>query len=53
MPGHAVYKSVDATPNQFGSCRKINTLATIKILNTNKVIENVDIQSLINIMVSV
>lgn len=41
MPGDIVRRVGDSTPNQFGYCENINIYATVKILNTNKIIENI------------
>lgn len=42
MPGDVVRKVGDSTSNQFGYCENIDIYATVKILNTNKVIENIN-----------
>lgn len=41
MPGDVVRKVGESKPSQFGYCENIDIYATVKILNTNKVIENV------------
>lgn len=41
MPGDVVRKVSDSTSNQFGYCENIDIYATVKIINTNKIIENV------------
>jgi len=42
MPGDVVRKVSEGTPSQFGYCENIDIYATVKILNTNKVIENIN-----------
>ncbi|VVC34822.1 Reverse transcriptase domain, partial [Cinara cedri] len=41
MPGDVVRKVSEGKPSQFGYCENINIYATVKILNTNKIIENI------------
>ncbi|XP_026813851.1 (E3-independent) E2 ubiquitin-conjugating enzyme-like [Rhopalosiphum maidis] len=42
MPGDVVRKVSEGKPSQFGYCENIDIYATVKILNTNKIIENVN-----------
>lgn len=42
MPGDVVRKVSEGKPCQFGYCENIDIYATVKILNTNKVIENIN-----------
>ncbi|XP_060859258.1 (E3-independent) E2 ubiquitin-conjugating enzyme UBE2O-like [Metopolophium dirhodum] len=42
MPGDAVQKFSEGKPSQFGYCENIDINATVKILNTNKIIENIN-----------
>lgn len=42
MPGDVVRKVCEGKPSQFGYCENIDIYATVKILNTNKVIENIN-----------
>lgn len=46
MPGDVVRKVSEGTFSQFGYCENIDIYATVKILNTNKIIENVDSRNL-------
>lgn len=41
MPGDVVRKVSDGKTSQFGYCENIEIYATVKILNTNKIIENI------------
>jgi len=41
-PGDLVRKDSEGKPSQFGRCENIDTYATLKILNTNKIIENIN-----------
>lgn len=45
MPGDVVRKVSEGKPSQFGYCENINIYATVKILNTNKIIENINSQN--------
>jgi len=42
MPGDAVRKVSEGQPSQFGYCENIDIYATVKILNTNKILENIN-----------
>ncbi|KAL4120293.1 hypothetical protein QTP88_013012 [Uroleucon formosanum] len=42
MPGDVVRKVSEGKPSQFGYCENIDIYATVKILNTNKIIENIN-----------
>ncbi|CAI6373196.1 unnamed protein product [Macrosiphum euphorbiae] len=42
MPGDVVRKVSEGKPSQFGHCENIDIYATLKILNTNKIIENIN-----------
>ena len=42
MPGDVVRKVSEGKPSQFGHCENIDKYATLKILNTNKIIENIN-----------
>ncbi|XP_025196144.1 (E3-independent) E2 ubiquitin-conjugating enzyme UBE2O-like [Melanaphis sacchari] len=42
MPGDVVRKVSENKPSQFGYCENIDIYATVKILNTNKIIENIN-----------
>lgn len=44
MPGDIVRKVGEGKPSQFGYCENINIYATVKIMNTNKIIENISSQ---------
>ncbi|XP_060858484.1 (E3-independent) E2 ubiquitin-conjugating enzyme-like [Metopolophium dirhodum] len=45
MPGDAVRKFSEGKPSQFGYCKNIDINATVKILNTNKIIENINFRN--------
>lgn len=42
MPGDVVRKVSEGKTSQFGYCENIDIYATVKILNTNKIIENIN-----------
>ncbi|XP_029344339.1 (E3-independent) E2 ubiquitin-conjugating enzyme UBE2O [Acyrthosiphon pisum] len=42
MPGDVVRRVSEGKPSQFGYCENIDIYATVKILNTNKIIENIN-----------
>ncbi|CAH1713628.1 unnamed protein product [Aphis gossypii] len=42
MPGDVVRKVSEGKPSQFGYCENIDIYATVKVLNTNKIIENIN-----------
>ncbi|XP_029348164.1 (E3-independent) E2 ubiquitin-conjugating enzyme UBE2O-like [Acyrthosiphon pisum] len=46
MPGDVVRKVSEGKPSQFGYCENIDKYATVKILNTNKIIENINSRNL-------
>ncbi|XP_060857822.1 (E3-independent) E2 ubiquitin-conjugating enzyme UBE2O-like [Metopolophium dirhodum] len=45
MPGDVVRKFSEGKPSQFGYCENIDIYATVKILNTNKIIENINFRN--------
>jgi len=45
MSGYVVRKVSEGKPSQFGYCENIDIYATLKILNTNKIIENINSRS--------
>lgn len=54
MPGDVVRKvSEESKPSQFGYCENIDIYATVKIINTNKVIENISSRDLVNTKVCI
>eukprot|EP00102_Acyrthosiphon_pisum_P020035 XP_016657245.1 PREDICTED: (E3-independent) E2 ubiquitin-conjugating enzyme UBE2O-like [Acyrthosiphon pisum] len=46
LPGDVVRKVNEGKPSQFGYCVNIDKYATVKILNTNKIIENINSRNL-------
>jgi len=42
MPGDEVRKVGEGKSSQFGYCENIDIYATVKIINTNKIIENIN-----------
>jgi len=52
-PAHKVSRVSNIESNMLGRCLNINMYVTIKILNTNKVIENINSQYITNAEVSI
>lgn len=51
MPGDVVRKVSEGKPSQFGYCENIDIYATVKVLNTNKIIENINSRNFTHIKV--
>jgi len=51
MPGYVVRKVNEGKPSQFGYCENIDIYTTVKILNTNKIIENINSRNFTQIKV--
>lgn len=46
MPGDVVRRVSEGKTSQFGYCENVDIYATVKILNTNKIIENISCRNL-------
>lgn len=53
MPGDVVRKVSESKPSQFGYCENIDIYVTVKIINTNKIIENISSRNLVDTKVCI